>query len=185
MSHICDTGLTWVNEKKILPTTRQPKKLRHMLVRAKFEIITITKVPKLTGLFLCNNGVYHKAGYIIPCLPFSFKLSKGKSVSRTYKNNFPCIFFVNIIFLFWFVKLVTIFFLDKIKILYKQRILKHKSDIKNVHNSTCRVFPEHPKDCTQAKLNISILLQNKYCVKRIWRKTIYSQMESSTKLSKR
>ena len=92
MSHICDTGLIWVNEKKILPTTRQPKKLRHMLVRAKFEIKTITKVPKLTGLFLCNNGVYHKAGYIIPCLPFSFKLTKGNLFPGHIKIIFLVIF---------------------------------------------------------------------------------------------
>ena len=39
------------NDKKILVTTRQPKKLRNMLVGAKFETKTIPKSPKLTGLF--------------------------------------------------------------------------------------------------------------------------------------
>ena len=43
------------NDKKILLTTRQPKKLRNLLVRAKFETKTIPKSPKLTGLFLCSN----------------------------------------------------------------------------------------------------------------------------------
>ena len=37
-----------------------------MLERPKFETKTITKLPKLTGLFLCDNCVYHKTGYIIP-----------------------------------------------------------------------------------------------------------------------
>ena len=68
------------NDKKILLTTQQPKKLRNLLVRAKFETKTIPKSPKLTGLFLCSNCVYHKAGYIIPCSSFSFKLSNGKAI---------------------------------------------------------------------------------------------------------
>ena len=41
-------------------TTRQPKKLRNLLVRAKVEAKTIPKEPKVTGLFLCNNRVCHK-----------------------------------------------------------------------------------------------------------------------------
>ena len=50
------------NDKKILLTTRQPKKRGNVLVRAIFEIKTIPKSPKLTKLFLCNNCVYHNAG---------------------------------------------------------------------------------------------------------------------------
>ena len=72
-----------VNDKKILLTTRQPKKLRNLLLREKFEAKTIPKSPKLTGLFLCSNCVYHKAGYIIPCSSFSFKLTNGKTITWT------------------------------------------------------------------------------------------------------
>ena len=36
------------NDNKILVTTRQPKKLRTLLLRAKFETKTIPKSPKLT-----------------------------------------------------------------------------------------------------------------------------------------
>ena len=53
--------------KKIVITTRQPKKLGNLLVREKLETKAIPKPPKLTGLFICSNCVYHKAGYIIPC----------------------------------------------------------------------------------------------------------------------
>ena len=67
------------NDKKILLTTLQPKKFRNLLVRAKFGTKTIPKSPKLTGLFLCSNCVYHKAGYIIPCSSFSFKLTNGRT----------------------------------------------------------------------------------------------------------
>ena len=56
--------------KKILLTTRHPKKLRNLLVQAKFETKKIPKLPKLTGLFLCSNYVYHKTGCIIPCSSF-------------------------------------------------------------------------------------------------------------------
>ena len=45
---------------------RQPIKLRDMLTRVKFETKTIPKSPKLTGLILSNNYVYHKARYVIP-----------------------------------------------------------------------------------------------------------------------
>ena len=48
--------------KKIFLATRQPKKLRNLLVREKFETKTILKSLKLTGLCLCSNCVYHKAG---------------------------------------------------------------------------------------------------------------------------
>ena len=41
-----------VNDKKILLTTRQPKKLRNLLVRAKFETKTIPKSPKHYPLFI-------------------------------------------------------------------------------------------------------------------------------------
>ena len=78
------------NDKKILLTTRQPKKLRNLLLRAKFETKTILKSPKLTGLFLCSNCVYHKAGYIIPCSSFSFKLTNGKTITWTCQNYFSC-----------------------------------------------------------------------------------------------
>ena len=70
-------------KKRILLTTRQPNKLRNLLVRAKFESKTIPKSPKLAGLFLCSNCVYHKAGYIIPCSSFSFKLRNGKTITWT------------------------------------------------------------------------------------------------------
>ena len=33
----------------------------------------------------------------------------------------------------------------------KQRTAKHKSDVKNPHNSTCRICSEHLRDCNQAE----------------------------------
>ena len=34
---------------------------------------------------------------------------------------------------------------------FKQIIAKHKSDIKNLHNSTCRICSKQIRDCKQAK----------------------------------
>ena len=56
----------------------------------KFETKTIPNSLKLTGLFACNNCVYHKVGYNIPSFPFSFKLINRKGISPTYKNYFAC-----------------------------------------------------------------------------------------------
>ena len=47
-----------LNDKKILLTTRKAKKLRNLLVRARFETKIIPK--SLAGLFLCSNFVYLK-----------------------------------------------------------------------------------------------------------------------------
>ena len=75
--------------KNILLTTRRSKKLRNLLVRAKFETKAIPKSPT-NGLFACSNCVYHKAGYIIPCSSILFKLTNGKAITWTYKNYFSC-----------------------------------------------------------------------------------------------
>ena len=143
------------NDKKILLTTRQPKKLRNLLVRAKFETKTIPKSPKLTGLFLCSNCVYHKAGYIIPCSSFSFKLTNGKTITWTYKNYFSCdskdVIYILIC------KTCDNFYLGQTQD-FKQRTAKHKSDVKNWHNSTYRICSEHLRDCNRAEPYFQIFL---------------------------
>ena len=119
-----------------------------MLVRAKFETKTIPKSPKLTGLFLHSNCVYHKAGYIIPCSLFSFKLANGKTVPWTYKNHFSCdskdIIYISIC------KTCDNFYLGQSQD-FKQGTSKHKSDVKTPHNSTCKICSEHLRDCNQAE----------------------------------
>ena len=99
-----------------------------MLVGAKFETKTIPKSPKLTGLFLCNNCVYHKAGCTISCSPFSFKLTNTKTVSWTYKNYFSCDS-KNVIYTL-IRKTLDSFHIGQTQD-SKQRIAKHKSDIES------------------------------------------------------
>ena len=78
----------------VIDNKNTPKKiiatLSNMLVRPKTETETIPRLPKLNGLFKCNNCVYYKAGYSTPCSSFSFKLTYGKTISMTYKNYFSC-----------------------------------------------------------------------------------------------
>ena len=116
------------NYKTILVTTRQPKKLKNLLARAKFETKTIPKSTKLTGLFLCSNCVYHKAGYIIPCSSFSFKLTNDKTITWTYKSYFSCdskdVIYILIC------KTWDNFYLGQTQD-FKQRTAKHKPDLKN------------------------------------------------------
>ena len=115
-----------------------------MLVRTKFETKTIPKSPKLTELFLCSHCVYHKAGYIISCLSFSFKLTNSKTITWTYKNYFSCdskdVIYILIC------KTCDNFNLGQTQD-FKQRTAKHKSDVKNPHNNTCRICSEHLRYC--------------------------------------
>ena len=112
-----------------------------MLVRAKFETKTIPKSAKLTGLFLCSNCVYHKAGYIIPCSSFSFKLTDCKAITWTYKNHIIYILIS---------KTCHNFYLRQTQD-FKQRTAKPKSDVKNRLNSTGRICLEQLRDCNQAE----------------------------------
>ena len=59
-------SISW---QKILVTTPQPKKLRNMLTKFATKIMPIS--AKLSGLLLCNNCVFHNAGYTITCSSFN------------------------------------------------------------------------------------------------------------------
>ena len=119
-----------------------------MLEQAKIETKNIPKTPKLTGLSLYNNFVYHKAGYIIPCSSFSFKPTNGKTITWTYKNYFSCD--SNDVIYILICKTCDNFYLGQTQD-FKQRTAIHKSDGKNPHNSTCRICSEHLRDCNQAE----------------------------------
>ena len=59
-------------------------------------------------------------------------------MARLLHGHIKIIFLVTLkmLFIFWFVKLATIFCLGQTQD-FKQRTAKHKSDVKNPHNSTC------------------------------------------------
>ena len=72
---------------------------------------------------LCSNCVYHKAGYIIPCPSFSFKLTNGDIITWTYKSYFSC-YSKNVIYIL-ICKTCDNFYLGPTKD-FKQRTAKHK-----------------------------------------------------------
>ena len=126
--------------KKRLLTTRKPRELQNLLVRAKFETKTIPREPKLMELFLCKNCVYCNALYIVDCSSFSFKLTNDKTVPLKYKNYFPCDSKDVIHILIC--KTCYNFYLKQTEE-FQQRPGKQKSDVKNSHNSTCRICSEY------------------------------------------
>ena len=119
-----------------------------MLVRAKIETTTMPKSPKLTVLFLWSNCVYHKAWYIIPCSSFSFKLSNSKAIRQTYKTYYSCD--SNDVIYILICKTCNKFYFEQSQN-FKQRTAKHKSDVKNPNNATCRICSGHLRDCNQAE----------------------------------
>ena len=91
-----------------------------------------------------TKSFYHKNGYIKPCKSFTFKLTNGKSVTWNYNKFFDCdskdVLYILICNNFDY------FYLGK-TIDFKQRIRKHKSDVKHPQNSTCRECAELLRDC--------------------------------------
>ena len=64
----------------------------------------------------------------------------AKTVTWTYKNYFSCdskdVIYILVC------KTCDNFYLGQTQD-FKQRTAKHKSDVKNLHNSTCRICSEH------------------------------------------
>ena len=122
------------SNKKVLLTTRQPKNLKKMLVTAKFDLRPEFPNRKPNVLSKCTDCIYHKNYYIKPCKSFTFKLANGKSVTSNYNKFFDYdskdvlyILICNNCDYFYFGKTID----------FKQRIRKHKSDVKHPQNSTC------------------------------------------------
>ena len=114
-----------------------------MLVTAKFDLHPELPSRKPNGLFSCTNCIYHKNGYIKRCKSFTFKLTNRKSVTWNYKRFFDsdskdvlCIPICNNCHYFYLGKTTD----------FKQRIRKHKSDVKHPQNSTCRECAEHLRE---------------------------------------
>ena len=121
------------SNKKVLLTTRQPKNLKKMLVTAKFDLHMELPNRKPNGLFSCTDCIYHKNGYIKPCKSFTFKLTNGKSVTWNYNKFF--VWDSKDVLYILICNNCDYFYLGK-TIDFKQRIRKHKSDVKHPQNST-------------------------------------------------
>ena len=66
---------------------------------------------------------------------------------------------------------------------FKQRTAKHKSDVKNPHNTTCRICSEDLRGCNQAQTYFQIFpfLYETNTALRKYIEKLHSQMETSIK----
>lgn len=67
---------------------------------------------------------------------------------------------------------------------FEQRITKHKSDVKNLHSNTFKIYSEHLRDFSQAEVYFQIFsfyYETNTALREQKRKTTHSQMETSIK----
>ena len=134
------------DNKKILLTTRQPRNLKKMLVRARFNLHFEHLQERRPGLITCADCIHHRIGYIVPSTSFTFKLKSGKTFTWSYQKMFSCDS-KNVIYLLKCNGCDKFYLGQTIDL--KQRISKHKSDIKHPYNSNCRACSEHLRDCAK------------------------------------
>ena len=133
--------------KTVQLATRQPKNLRKILTKTKFEENVLPPPVKEVGFFPCTGCIYHVCGYFKRYKSFEFKVN-DKSMIWHYKRYFNCdsknvIYMVMCNSCEWF-------YLGQTANL-KQRIRKHKSDIFHPQNSFCEKCSEHLPDCRRMK----------------------------------
>ena len=75
--------------KTIQLATRQPKNLRKILTKAKFEENPLPTPVKEDAFFSCNDCIYHRCGYFKPCKSFQFKVNDNPMIWH-YKRYFNC-----------------------------------------------------------------------------------------------
>ena len=75
--------------KTVQVATRQPKILRKILTKAKFEENTLPPPVKEVGFFPCNDCIYHRHGSFKTCKFVQFKVN-DKSLIWHYKHYFSC-----------------------------------------------------------------------------------------------
>ena len=123
----------------VVMATRQPKNLKKMLTRAKFQLHPPLMVRKPAGLFPCGNCTYCERGYIVPATEFVVR-SGGNVFTWRYTRHFTC----DSVNLLYVLKndYDENFYLGKTKSA-KKRMGKHISDVFHPHNSNCKVCSRH------------------------------------------
>ena len=131
---------------RVVVGTRQPKALRNYLISSKFS----SRPPprkNVSGLFKCRKScVYHSTGLIKPCKMFRF--GKHNQFSWKYTRFFNCDS-KNVIYVLKCSKCWK-FYIGETKDL-KVRTRKHKSDVKHLHNSSCKKLALHLRTCSKLR----------------------------------
>ena len=123
----------------VVMATKQPKSLKKMLTRAKFQLHPPLRVSKPAGVFPCGNCTYCRRGYIVPATEFVLR-SGGKTITWKYTRHFTC----NSKNVLYVVKndYDENFYLGKTQCV-KTRVGKHISDVFNPQNSNCKDCSRH------------------------------------------
>ena len=117
-----------------------------MSVTPKFDLHLELLNRKPNWFFSCTDCIYDKNGYIKASKSFTFKLTDWKSVTWNYNKFFD---YNSKDVLYILIYNHCEYFSLRKTIEFKQRIRKHKSDVKHPQNSTCRECAEHLRDCAK------------------------------------
>ena len=133
--------------KRIMCTTRQPKNLKQLLTKAKFNLNQIPTSPRLIGLYPCGKCTNCKTGYITHATEFTL-YHRTHPITWKYNRLFTCDS-VNILYILICIACQNNY-LGKTKCC-KKRTRKHASDVRHPVNSNCRKCAEHVRKCSLLK----------------------------------
>ena len=134
------------DQTKVIMGTRQPKSLRSYLVRSSFKPATSTSdIPRRkVGLEHCKGVCkYHRLGYFVECLVFTFGLRDrfSWSYNRLFDCNSKNVIYVVKCFNCW------LFYIGETEDL-KERTRLHMSNVHNPCNANCKKLSLHLRSCS-------------------------------------
>ena len=130
-------------ETEVVLATRQPKNLRAILTKSKFDLIPEITYKPPAGVYACRSCTYCARGYIQDMDSFSIKGSNGYVSRWSYTRHFNCNS-RNLLYICINSK-DDKFYLGKTKVA-KHRMSKHISDVGIPGNSFCREFIDHIRE---------------------------------------
>lgn len=131
---------------KVVQSSRQPKSLRSMLVKSKFDLVStpIAIRSHVVGLFVCGSCIYCEEGFINSCN--SFRFGKNDMYEWVYTRHFTCDS-VNVVYLAK-CNFCWNFYIGQSSSL-TSRTCKHKSDVYHPENSNCKICSKHFRNCSR------------------------------------
>ena len=127
-------------ETEVVMATRQPKNLRLILTKSRFDLIPEIKYRPPAGVYACGNCTYCARGYIKNMDSFSVRGSNNHVNVWKFTRHFNCNS-KNLLYICITTKDEE-FYLGKTKNA-KTRISKHISDVGLPENSFCKEFVGH------------------------------------------
>ena len=133
-------------ETEVVMATRQPKNLKSILTKSRFDLIPEINYRPPAGLYACGNCTYCDRGYIRNMDSFRVRGSNGHISVWKFTRHFNCNS-KNLLYICTTAKDYE-FYLGRTKNA-KNRMSKHISDVGLPENSFCREFIKHiGRTCT-------------------------------------